>query len=324
MRCQILIDKKNIIANYYNVKSKTNKNVIAVIKSNAYGLGINKVYQIIKKFDIFFYVVATIKEGILLRKMKCKKEILILEKCDDLDKYYKYDLTLNCISLDHFNSLKNISFSLKIALKIETGLNRLGIDINHLDYIKSQLQNSKLILSSIYSHIADRQTYISQKNNFKKALTIFNNVPFHLDSSRFINQFVESKYIRIGMELLKDSIILNVPIYRVRKVYKGESVGYNHLNKTKENGYIITIPLGYADGWIKQRKTIGFIDENYIFQIGSTCMDHMMFFSKNKPISNSIEIIGPHLNLDYLEKRYKESKYQILALLSPRIIRKII
>lgn len=324
MRSFLTINLKKLQTNIEEIRKINNKKIIAVIKSNAYGLGIINIANFLLSKDIDYFAVATLEEAILLRKNKIRTNILVLEKSNDYLLFQKYNLTYVVYDL---YSLKEIQkYKVKFHIKIDTGLNRLGISINEIDELKQLIKN-KSNIEGIFTHIASINTYEIQLKKFDNIIKKLDNINFkiiHIDSSRFISQTNTSTHIRIGLSLFvyKENIIsLESPIIRIKEVNKDDLVGYHNQEKTPCKGYLLTIPLGYADGWNKDRRTIGFINGTKIQQIGETCMDHMMFFSKEKPKNETIELIGDNLKIDYLENIYNESKYQIFASLSYRLKR---
>ena len=324
MRSFLTINLKKLQTNIEEIRKINNKKIIAVIKSNAYGLGIIDIAKFLLSQGIDYFAVATLEEAILLRKNKIRTNILVLEKSNDHLLFQKYNLTYVVYDLDSLKETQK--YKVKFHIKIDTGLNRLGISINEIDDLK-KLITSKSNIEGIFTHIASNNTYEKQMEVFKLALNKLDDINFkiiHIDSSRFISQTNSSTHIRIGLSLFvyKENIIsLESPIIRIKEVNKDDLVGYHNQEKTPCKGYLLTIPLGYADGWNKDRRTIGFINGTKIQQIGETCMDHMMFFSKEKPKNETIELIGDNLKIDYLENIYNESKYQIFASLSYRLKR---
>ena len=327
MRSFLTIDLNKIKNNVEEIRSINNKNIIAVIKSNAYGLGLVEISHFLTSLQINYFAVATLEEAIILRKNNIKSNILVFEKSNDYLTYLKYNLTYVIYDLESLIEIKNKNIPLKLHIKIDTGLNRLGISINEIDTLKETI-NQKLNIEGIFTHIASVSTYENQLKIFESVINKLNNINFkmiHLDSSRFISKSNISSHIRVGLALYtfkETSITLTSPIIRIKEVKKGEKIGYSNQEETLSKGYILTIPLGYADGWNKDRRTIGYLDNKRIQQIGETCMDHMMFFSQDKPNNSTIELIGDDLKLDYLESIYNESKYVIISSLSSRLERK--
>ena len=137
---------------------------------------------------------------------------------------------------------------------------------------------------------------------FKSVLPYFKeykNLQIHINSSSYIFKDDVSTCYRIGLALyglvnisylnLHPILTLKSPVIRVLPVEENTIVGYHNKGIIKEEGYLYTIPLGYADGWINSRLTLGYKNNIYFKQVGETCMDHLMLFS-NKKINHNEEI----------------------------------
>lgn len=155
------INTNNINFNINNIIKKYNNYdyYIAVVKGNAYGHGLELV-KYIKNKKINYYAVSTLEEAIKLREYEKEKPILILHPIDieDINICINNNLTITITNYDFYKNLinKNIKKELKIHLKINTGMNRLGIDNkDKITEIYNNLINNKhLILEGIYTHIA--------------------------------------------------------------------------------------------------------------------------------------------------------------------------
>lgn len=327
MRSYIKINTNIIKNNIKSIKQITNKKIIAVIKSNAYGYGIIEIAKLLEHENINYLAVATLEEAIVLRKNNIKANIIVLEQNEDFYLYYKFNLICVIYQIHTLEKLISSKIKIRIHIKFETGLNRLGIQENELDDLIEIIKHNNVKIEGIFTHISDNSTYDKQLQKFEffaKKLSLLENILIHIDSSRFIEKNNLSNTIRIGLSLYtlkEETLELYSPIYQIKKVDKNTFIGYNSKERTSSKGYIITIPLGYADGWNYSRRTKAFVDGRYIEQIGETCMDHMMFFSKEFINAKELEIIGPHLTLKYLSIIYEESPYQIFTTLSPRIKR---
>ncbi len=326
MRSFINIDLNKIKNNLEEIKKINNKKIIAVIKSNAYGLGLVEIAKFLESENINYFAVATLEEGITLRKNNIKSHILILEKSNMYKDYLKYNLIYCLYDINSLIEIIKSSQAIRIHIKFNTGLNRLGIEENEVEELIDIIKKNKLRIEGIFSHIADINSYNKQINKFEffaKKFSFIPNLLIHIDSSRFIDKINFTNTIRIGISLFtykECAISLYAPIYKIKAVNKGDLIGYNQ-EISPAKGYIITVPLGYADGWNSFRKTIAYVEGERIQQIGRTCMDLMMFFSPNIIKSPTIEIIGNHINLNYLSSIFGESIYVILATLNSRIER---
>lgn len=118
---------------------------------------------------------------------------------------------------------------------------------------------------------------------------------------------------------LQEAFSLYSTVMSSRKVIENDRVGYNTY-KIKEEGYILTIPIGYADGVTKEYGFV-YIDENP-YPIVSDCMDMIMVFSEKEiSVGTLVEIIGPHQRIKDLCKRLSTNSYHLLNLISNRVTR---
>ena len=338
MRSYLEVNINTLIENYQNIRKYLNKEIIAVVKSNAYGHGIIKITETLVQQGVNSFFVATLDEAYTLRKYFNHINILLLEPAKDFKRLYANRITLCVTSKEYLKEIIDSKLPFRIHLKIETGLNRLGIQNNDLNEIVDSIKRNKLILKGVFTHLSSTNEYKNHYTKFKTALKYFNdfkNIQIHINSSSYIFKDDISTHYRIGLALygliniaylnLKPILTLKSPIIRVISVKENTYVGYHNIGIIKENGYLYTIPLGYADGWIKSRLTLGYTNNIYFKQVGETCMDNLMLFSTKKiNYGDEIEIISKNIDILNLSVFYKESIYQICSLLSPRLERRYI
>lgn len=331
MEAYIEIYLKNIIDNYKKITTYTKKNVIAVIKDNAYGHSLIHVGRTLASNNVFMLAVSNISEAILLRKNMIFSPLLLLGRCDDAKTIYSLKITQGVSSLNQLRILAKQNVPISIHLEIETGMHRLGIDQNEILDAINIIKNSKLKLKGIYTHFCS-QDNTQQKEIFKNIIDTYfyqDKLIIHSQASNFINE--ELSYcntIRVGLALygynpyleLKPSLRLICPIIRIQKINKDVDVGYDYIEKTPNNGYILTLPFGYSHG-LSRLKTLCFFYQNKIYyQIGKQCMDMTMFFSKENIPLEEVEIISSN-NTNNLISLNNENIYYILSSLSPNIKR---
>ena len=120
---------------------------------------------------------------------------------------------------------------------------------------------------------------------------------------------------------MKPALKLICPIIRIQKINKDVDIGYDYIEKTSENGYILTLPFGYSHGLSRLKTLCFFYKNNIYYQIGKQCMDMTMFFSKDEiSSSEEVEIISLN-NTNNLITLNNENIYYILSSLSPNIKR---
>lgn len=327
----ITINLKNIVDNYHAIKKYCQKNIIAVIKDNAYGHGLIKVAQALSKTNVFMLCVSSIQEAINIRKSLIFTPILLLGRCDDANLLYSFKITPSITSIDHLKALDKSKIPLPIHLEIETGMNRLGINDNDLDECLEILSKSKMRLRGIFTHLCS-SNIDCQLNIFKKSLEKFDlsKLIVHCQASSYINQkFDFVNCLRIGLALygyspyidLKPALKLEVPILRCNPIKKGVPVGYDYVESSPEDGYIITIPWGYSFGLSRIRKLCLRYNDDTIYQCGKSCMDLTMFFSSHYIKAGTMLNLFEIANLKNLLLENDESVYYALSSLNPNLVR---
>ncbi|MCH5172369.1 MAG: alanine racemase [Erysipelotrichales bacterium] len=332
MRAFLEISKENLVYNYKTIKERTNKDIICVIKSNAYGHGLIEVAKTLVPLNPKMFAVSTIEEAALIRKNLIFTPILLLGTCDNLSFASNYRITLTIVSIDYLKTLISANLPIFVHLLVNTGMNRDGLDENEIKEALELIKNSKLLLRGIFTHFASNDTYELQNELFEQ---ILNNIPhekllIHSQAtSTMLKNNNSSTAIRVGLALygLNNDLdlkpVLTLKAYPIveRKVNGHEKISYNSEPVEKE-GYIYTLPIGYADGLNRNIKLSVFANDKYYDQIGVMCMDHLMIFSDDElPKQTCFEIIGEHISIIDLANKNATIPYEIVAKLSSRLKR---
>ena len=351
MLVNLEINKSNLEKNLKIVRS-INKNLICVIKDNAYGLGIENILPILLENKCDYFAVAYIEEAVKIQKLlenlklknqngKIKVMALNYVKPENVG-----DAIRNNIELTVFNFLQLLDYlkilddffenmTLKIHIKVNSGMNRLGFDENEIlelvEIIKKYNLNNKsknrLEIISIFSHISDAENQAEtekQVEKYEKILKIFsqNNVRYkysHLQASPLLFKYGKKynyDFARIGMALygmeplstdvgLLDVITVKSKIINIRNVKKNDKVSYGSKGIVKHDSKIGIVAIGYAHGLQKQIENSG---EAYILVngqkakiIGEICMD-MIFVDltniENVKMNDEVVIIGSQENAE--------------------------
>lgn len=283
----IEIDKE-IISN--NIKTIINNKkydyYIGMVKANAYGHGFDIINTLIES-GINYLAVVSLEEAIEIRKRNEFIPILCLNPIDlkDISLIKQYNVTLTISSFDYFKKLIEFDVKdIKVHIKIDTGLNRLGLkDKNEIEYIYNYLiENNDLVLEGLFTHLSSSiypdQKYYEQIEKFKELtenidyekipiIHIFkSNIVYYLDKLEFCNAvrlgilmygvlpetFNVSNEIREEFEKSKLNIQpgfkLISKVVEVKKVEKDSHIGYNNSYKVEEDSYMAVAPIGYSDG----------------------------------------------------------------------------
>ena len=351
MLVNLEINKSNLEKNLKIVRS-INKNLICVIKDNAYGLGIENILPILLENKCDYFAVAYIEEAVKIQKLlenlklknqngKIKVMALNYVKPENVGDAIRNNIELTVFNfsqlLDYLKILDDFfeNMTLKIHIKVNSGMNRLGFDENEIlelvEIIKKYNLNNKsknrLEIISIFSHISDAENQAEtekQVEKYEKILKIFsqNNVRYrysHLQASPLLFKYGKKynyDFARIGMALygmeplstdvgLLDVITVKSKIINIRNVKKNDKVSYGSKGIVKHDSKIGIVAIGYAHGLQKQIENSG---EAYILVngqkakiIGEICMD-MIFVDltniENVKMNDEVVIIGSQENVE--------------------------
>ena len=306
MLVNLKINKLNLEKNLKIVRS-INKNFICVIKDNAYGLGIENVLPILLENKCDYFAVAYIEEALKIQKVlenlklknqnyKIKVMALNYVKPENVEYAIKNNIELTVFNfsqlLDYLKIL-NKSFenaTLKIHIKVNIGMNRLGFDENEIlelieiikkyeidplnNESKNKVLKNKIEIISIFSHISDAENQVEtekQVEKYERILKIFdeNNIKYqykHLQASPLLFKYGQKynyDFARVGMALygmeplsydvgLLDTITVKSQIINIRNVKKNDKISYGGKGIVKQDSKIGIVAIGYAHGLQKQ------------------------------------------------------------------------
>jgi len=365
-----IINTSNLKKNFLNIRKKVGKaKVMAVVKADAYGHSVKTVLDILNslvKQKPEYYAVATPDEGVELRQLGIKQPILVFDPIDksQANKFFKFNLIPSVFTQEHLNILlkekKRLKSNKKILthIKIDTGMNRLGVNFaDAVNFIKKISINNNFLIDGIYTHFAtsdkvgNRYTKL-QINRFNEVIKSLKEENFkfglvHAANSGAIIDFPEAYYdmVRPGIALYGYYPSLNtsesIKLYPVmslvskvstiKKIKKGESVSYSRRYFTKKETKIISVPIGYADGFTRglTNKAVAIIKGRIYRQIGTVTMDRIMFDigNDNIKVDDDVILIGEKGKLkidawDWSEK-IETIPYEVTCGISKRVPRVI-
>lgn len=333
MRGYIELSKKQLIDNYLKIKEETQKDVICVIKTNAYGHGLIEVAKILATQGPKMFAVSTLEEGMLIRKSLIFTPILLLGTCDNLLYASNFRITLSTVSLTYLKRLQKANIPLFIHLLINTGMNRDGILLDEIPEALDIIKKSKLILKGVFTHFASAETYENQMSIFLNALDQIPTKKLIIHSqasSTFLIKNEKMTAVRVGLALygLAENVSFTKPILTLKSQAICEyslpinsRISYSQTPLASE-GFVYTLPLGYGDGLLRTYTYKVLSGDEQYSQIGVTCMDHLMIFSPKKlKMTDEFTIIGPHNPIISIAQEANMTPYEIACHLSPRLKR---
>ncbi len=321
--------------NFSAVKSIVPKDahIMAVVKANAYGAGAIKASEIFLQEGANYLGVATLDEALELRSHFSKTPILILgySPNSNASMLIDNDLSAMIFSLEQAEVFSQMALKsqkrLKIHLKIDTGMHRLGLEPNFksIEIIKKICALKGLEIEGIFTHLSNADSKI--KTHAKNQMKAFNafleqllnqKIEFQYrhaynsagilslcngNENRLLNLYrpgimLYGFYPSNGMKetcptILKNVISLKAQIVQIRSVKKGEFIGYGEHFYTNEETLVGVLALGYADGLMRalgNRIQVA-INNQLAPLIGKVCMDQCFVKLNNIQAKEGDEVI---------------------------------
>lgn len=297
--------------NYLKSKTKPGTKTLAVVKAFAYGLEPLTLATTLEKEGVDYFGVAYADEGIKLRENGIKTPILVLHaQVANYHLLIKHSLEPNIYSL--YTLKQFICFAKEhnlkeypIHLKFNSGLNRLGFNINEVEEVIQLVKNNKNIkVTSVFSHIAASED-LNEKEFTEKQISTFDRIittlrsqltdrfTVHMSNTSGVINYPNAHFdmVRMGIGLygfgndaketaqLKNVASLKSVISQIRTVQKGESISYNMAFTAEKNEKVAIIPIGHADGFSRPLGCgNGYVTINgqKAYTSGNVCMDMIL------------------------------------------------
>jgi alanine racemase len=329
--------------------------LMVMVKADAYGAGSIEVAKWLTHLHVDYFGVAFIDEGIALRKGKITKPIMVMSPGRmDASLLMQHDLEPEVYTLDQLKAydeaLNEGKKRLHLHLMLNTGMNRLGFDANDLEALTTIISgNNNLVVKGIQTHLAAAED--PNQNDFTKAqVDRFNHMvnfikeklciePMtHILNSAGISKHGEfqNDMVRLGIGIhgvsvdegtsLQFSSTLKTTIVQIRTVERGETIGYGRTGKAEQDLKIATIPIGYADGYIRDfGKGTAYVSINgkRAKTIGNICMDLCMIdvTGIDCKINDEVILFGDDPTIEMLAKWSQSIPYEILTTIGSRVQR---
>jgi alanine racemase len=351
--------RHNLIAYKESLHKQTK--ILVMVKAQAYGSGLVRIAQFIEKTGVNYLGVAYVDEGVELRKSGVLLPILVMNAEEEaFGDCINYNLEPAIYSFDQLDALLHQLIAhnkedFPIHLKFDTGMNRLGFlptEIRKLvDIIRSQ---PEVCIKSVYSHLAEAdnredkhftldqiELFVKSCEQIKKAI----NQPFlrHILNSEGIVNFGGDQLdmVRMGIGIfgisanpawtkkLQPVIAWKSTVSQLKKVLKGQSIGYSRTFIAPKDLTIAVIPVGYGDGYrrsLSNGKGGVFIQGVFCPTVGNVCMDMIMVDVTHINVNSGdeVEIIGPNQQVETLATQMGTIPYELLTGISQRVHRSYI
>ena len=335
---EIDLDKLKFNARKFQENSK--KEIIGVVKANGYCTVDYMQAKALEECGVDFFAVSSLDEALRLRKHGINGHILILGyvPSDAMDLIKENNISIVTVSKEF---VQNTDLEgVKIHLKLNTGMNRIGVNVSEAKEVLELLKEKKAVIEGVMSHFSSADT---DEEYSKKQYARFRECVLSLDYDfRYIHMSATDGAIlvdddicnaqRIGIGLLgyssydiglKPCVSLYSEVVMCKQLAEGETVSYGRHYTSDGKGYILTIPLGYADGFYRSNtgKEV-YVENEYGTIVGSVCMDQLMVFTQHPhPAGTRIELFGEHVDIVKRAQDLHTITYELLTSLSDRITR---
>jgi len=283
--------------------------ILCIVKGNAYGHGSIEISRILEREHVDYLGVAIPEEGVELRKAGITTPILVLSGIVDqqIPVCLEYNLSITIPSDMKLKRVINYAESVgkkaRIHLKVDTGMSRIGVNYTRIEKFFPFLDSEYIHLAGLYSHFAcsdeDHEMNMLQIERFHEVINQFKKHGHSFDIIHMANSggilFHPSSHfdmVRLGMslyglfegkELPKEIHLIPAMSWKTEVVYfkyveQGVGIGYGQKAVTDKPTRIVTLPVGYADGYQRAMGEQGKVlihGKKYPI-IGKVCMDQMM------------------------------------------------
>ena len=346
-----------LIKDFLKKNCTTEPDLFAVIKADGYGHGSLMCAPILSACGVKYYGVASIDEGIELREHKVKEPILVLGASPlwALENAIKYDICVSIFNDEHIemaNQLyERLNKKLKVHIKLDTGMNRIGIDKdNAKNFIQKVLNSKSIELKGIFTHFADvenKALFDRQIKEFEEIIEPYKNsdIKIHCLNSPGMFSYPEYSFDMVRMGIIMWGLTpfsnkfenmpkvlpvmgLKARITNIHTLKKDDGISYGHTYIAKENIKVATIPIGYADGIARNLsgKITAILNGKEIKQIGRITMDQIMFDVSNVEcaVGDIIILLGEENKIDTIDtwaQKLDTINYELTCRLKMRLPR---
>ncbi len=335
--------------------------IIAVVKANAYGHGAPAVALALQEAGAKMLACADIEEAVVLRKAGVTTEILIFGALgiSDVAGVFDYNLTPTISTPGAGRSLQAAAEArgvrLGCHLKIDTGMNRLGLRFDNLEHTLPELVASpNLDIHAVYTHFAtaddvDNPLFQTQRERFEQVLARLPHLGVRPRLRHAANSAASLRDSRVWFDLVRPGLLMYgvVPpplastialkpvmslrsrVVAVKGVRPGEIVGYGARWTVPKPGRIAVVPAGYADGLDMRLAGRGYVlvRGQRAPIVGSVCMDMIMVDVADVQVETGDEVViigdqgGERLDVREIAAAIGTNPYEVLCRVGTRIER---
>jgi len=355
------VDLGNLVYNFTQIKKMLPPKVkiMACVKADAYGHGLIPIAKKLEASGVDYLSVASIDEGINLRRSGIKSPILVLGMIleSDIEPLLKYNLSQTVCDEDFAVILNNVAKKnkrqLKVHIKVDTGMGRIGVLYEDARILIKKIHKLKFLnIEGVFTHLSladiNRDFTLLQLRMFNDLIGKLKKDGLHIPLVHAANSlgvacYRESHFnmVRPGLILyglspddnlnigLRPVLSLKTKIVYLKKVPAGYGISYGYTYVTEKNTTVVNLPLGYGDGYPRNLSNLApVLIKGKRFRIaGRVCMDQIMVDVGNLAvkIGDEVTLIGRQgknqITAEELARLSATIPYEIVCGLGNRIPR---
>jgi alanine racemase len=333
------IDLNAIRQNWQKLRSMSSNDAAAVVKANAYGLGLAQVTKALYAEGARIFFVATAEEGAELRSILGKKPDIYVfsgHMVGDTELIKNYNLIPLINSIEQLSRHSKLLREKKFGVQLDTGMNRLGMKPMEWETVKELTLSLNPVL--IMSHLAcaddpnhkmnskqlDIFLTLTNKININKSLAATGGIllgpEYHFDLTRPGIGIYGCSPMQDCLPVLK----IDIPVIQIRNIESGETVGYGNTWTSPCKKKIATISAGYADGLFRAigKKAKLYFEEISCPIVGRISMDLIgVDITSLKVDPVRLELINSQQTVDNIAEGAETIGYEFLTSLGNRYSR---
>jgi len=311
-RAEISLDALQNNINELRKNLSEGTKTLASVKANAYGHGVIEMSKAVIKYGVDFLGVAFLDEALQLRRAGVDAPILVLGYVAPqyLDLAMEYDVSIAFFAeeqLEKAATLKNSQKKLKVHIKIDTGMGRLGLTTfdSTIHFIERALALPQIQVEGIFTHYSkadetDKSYTMQQYEKFNKVATYVREKKWPISIIHAANSAASidtpewsGEMARLGIAIyglypstevkkekanLKPVLTLKTEVVHVKEMLEQSGISYGAHHFAKPGEWVGTIPIGYADGFSRMLsgKVEVLVAGERVKVIGNICMDQCM------------------------------------------------
>ncbi len=358
----IEIDLDAFAHNHAAIRARVGVPVMGIVKANGYGHGLVSMAAALERQGVEQIGVAFVEEGIALRNAGIRTPILVLGGIfgPQVAQYLDHDLEITVSSLDKLRQVEAAAEArgqrAVVHLKIDTGMERIGVhSYSSAPFIEAAAASKWCRIKGVYSHLACADDPASpmtdlQLARFLEACAHFERIgapmPIrHLANSGGVLHFPETwlDMVRPGIILygvlpdpasrrtidLRPVMSLTSQVVYFKVIPEGATVSYGATWQADQQTRIVTVPIGYGDGWPRALSSTGevLIRGHRYPIVGRVCMDQFMVDVGSGSAWNEDEVVligrqdEAAISAEEVAARIGTIPYELLVGLNERIPR---